>query len=50
MCPQWEHKINYKDNNTVSVNLIETPLNTIGKNVAFATLVTIDPYFVADFS
>jgi len=50
ICPQWEHKINYKNNNTVSVNLIEAPLNTIGKNVAFSSLVTVDPYFVADFS
>lgn len=44
ICPKWQHTINYKDNNSISVNFIEFPINLIDANVYFKTLITIDPY------
>ena len=48
ICPKWTHKLNYKDNNNVSVNFIEFPVNTLSEEVSFASLITIDPYYTGD--
>ena len=45
ICPKWQHTLNYKENNNVSVNFIEFPVNLISADVSFSTLVTVDPYF-----
>ncbi len=45
VCPKWEHQISYVDNNNVSVNFIEFPINLLAKDVTFSTLITVDPYF-----
>jgi phage-related protein len=44
VCPKWEHTMNYKDNNTVSVNFVEFPINILNEKVEFTSLITIDPY------
>ncbi len=44
ICPKWEHTLNYYDNNSVSVNFIEFPINLVDDEVNFRTLITIDPY------
>ena len=44
ICPKWEHKLNYKDNNTISVNFIEFPINIVDQETTFLSLITIDPY------
>jgi len=45
VCPKWQHTLNYKENNNVSVNFIEFPINLLAKDVTFSTLITVDPYF-----
>lgn len=44
ICPKWEHQLNYKDNNTISVNFIEFPINIVDQETTFLSLITIDPY------
>ena len=44
ICPKWEHKLNYKDNNSVSVNFIEFPINILDDKITFNSLITVDPY------
>lgn len=44
LCPSWDHKINYKDNNDISVNFIEHPIDYLAKTTEFLNLITIDPY------
>ena len=48
ICPKWQHTLNYKDNNNVSVNFIEYHINLITKTVNFLTLITVDPYYTGD--
>jgi len=48
ICPKWQHTLNYKDNNNVSVNFIEYPVNLITQTVSFSTLITVDPYYTGD--
>jgi phage-related protein len=50
VCPKWEHSLVFKDNNNISVNFIENPINLIEQSVAFKSLVTADPYFSTNFS
>ena len=45
VCPKWGHQITYKENNDVSVNFIEFPINLLDAPVSFSTLITVDPYF-----
>ena len=46
-CPQWQHTLVYKDNNNVSVNFTQFPVNLIDLQVSTLSLVTIDPYYRA---
>ena len=45
VCPKWGHQLIYKENNNVSVNFIEFPINLLDAPVSFSTLITVDPYF-----
>ena len=45
VCPKWHHQLNYKENNNVSVNFIEFPVNLLDSSIAFSSLITVDPYF-----
>jgi phage-related protein len=45
VCPKWAHQLTYKENNDISVNFIEFPINLLSASVAFSTLITVDPYF-----
>jgi len=47
VCPKWEHQLVYAENNNVSVNFIEFPVNLLDESVSFSTLITVDPYFNA---
>ena len=42
ICPNWEHTLNYKENNNVSVNFIEYPINLVSADVTFRSLITVD--------
>ena len=45
-CPRWTHTLNYKENNSVNINLIEFPINLLDNEVTFSSLITTDPYFI----
>lgn len=49
-CPKWTHTLNFKENNSVNINLIEFPINLIDNQVTFSSLITTDPYFVSTSS
>lgn len=44
-CPDWKHTLNFKDNNSIELTFIETPVNLLNDVVSFSNLITIDPYF-----
>jgi len=44
VCPEWNHTLNFKDNNDISVKFIEQPIDYLTKKITFLSLITIDPY------
>lgn len=44
VCPTWQHMLNYKDNNDISVSFMEQVIDYTDDSPDFLNLITVDPY------